>query len=229
MIGFLKSFTPLLKRLKKYPVEIILLTAALIITVSALTIYAKNNQNQEIETDSPRLLPTESRFGGQSKIFADVSGSVKKPNVYEIEFGARLKDLINKASGLSEDADVVFFNRNFNLSRIVTDQEKVYVPSISEISNGIFIQNQRTLDYVSPVLFTNLPAQSTEIDLGLSDNEIISINSATLEELDQLPGIGEVTANKIIANRPYSTIEELLTKKIVNKSVYDKIKSLISN
>lgn len=221
MSGFIKSFNPILKRLKKYALEIILLTLALIITISALVIYAKNglSANEEIETDS----------SGQSKIFVDVSGAVKKPNVYEIEFGARLKDLINKAGGLSEEADIIFFNRNFNLARIVTDQEKVYVPSALEIGNGIFIQNQQTLDYASPVSTANLPSQLTQTDLGLNSNEIININSATLEELDQLPGVGEVTANKIIANRPYSTIEELLSKKIVNKSVYDKINSLISN
>jgi competence protein ComEA len=226
MSNFFKSFNPILKRLKKYTLEIILLSVALIITISALVIYANNNQvsGPREKTENSQTLPITS-----ANIFVDVSGSVKKPNVYQIEFGARLKDLINKAGGLSDDADRVFFNRNFNLSQIVTDQEKVYIPSILEISDGIFIQNQRTLDYVSPILTANLTSQSTETNLRLPNNEIISINSGTLEELDQLPGVGEVTANKIIANRPYLTPEELLTKKIVNKSVYDKIKSLISN
>jgi competence protein ComEA len=56
---------------------------------------------------------------------------------------------------------------------------------------------------------------------------LISINDSTIEELDQLPGIGQITANKIISNRPYTTIEDLLTKKVVNKGVFEKIKNLI--
>ena len=226
MSGFFKSFEPLLKKSKKYLLEIILLTVALIITITALVIYAKNNQNvnEEIEPSPTRLRPDSiGTTARQGKIFVDVSGAVKKPNIYQIDFGARLKDIIDKAAGLSDEADKMFFNRNFNLARIVTDQEKIYVPSITEINNGIFIQNQRTLDYVSPTISTGIASNAPTEDT----NQLISLNSATIEELDQLPGIGQTTANKIIKNRPYSNIEELLTKKVVNKSVYEEIKELI--
>lgn len=196
----------------------------MIITITALVIYVNNSQNSEekIEIDPSRLRQD---FGGQGKIFVDVSGAIKKPNIYQVDFGARIKEVIDKAGGLSDEADMIFFNRNFNLARIVTDQEKIYIPSIMEINSGIFVQNQRTLDYVSPVtgVIYNAPTTNTPID-----NQLINLNSATIEELDQLPGIGQVTANKIITNRPYSNIEELLTKKVVNKSVYEKIKNLIS-
>jgi competence protein ComEA len=215
MNGFIESFAPLLIRLRKYFLEIILLTAALIITIIALVVYAKNNQqntNQEITTNN------QSEQTLSEKVFVDISGAVKKPNIYQIDFGARLKDVVDKAGGLSDEADSVFFNRNFNLARIVSDQEKIYIPSVAEIDNGIFIQNQRTLDYTLP---------ATSITNSASINNAINLNSATIEELDQLPGIGQITANKIIVNRPYSTIDELLTKKVVNKSVFEKIKSLI--
>ena len=218
MIGFFKSFAPLLKKSKKYLLEIILLTAALVITITALFLYV-NNDKQAVGVGLDR--PSAEVI----KIFVDVSGAVKKPNVYEISFGARLKDVVDKAGGLSDEADTVFFNRNFNLARIVTDQEKIYVPSIVEINSGIFIQNQRTLDYVLPVTgdVNNAPTTDTP-----TNNQLINLNSATIEELDQLPGIGQTTANKIIKNRPYSSIDELLTKKAVNKSIYEKIKALIS-
>jgi len=224
MNNFFKSFAPFLKklRLKKYLAEIILLTVALVITFAALVLYAKNSQentDQEITTNNqPEQTLSE-------KIFIDVSGAVKKPNVYEISFGARLKDVVDKADGLSEEADKMFFNRNFNLARIVIDQEKIYVPSVMEINSGIFIQNQRTLDYVSPVtgIINNTPTTDTP-----TNNQLINLNSATIEELDQLPGVGQTIANKIITGRPYATLEELLTKKVVNKSVYEKIKGLIS-
>ena len=212
MNGFIKSFSPLLKKSKKYFLEIILLTVALVITIIAFAVYAKNNQentDQEIVTNNQ---PDQILFG---KIFVDVSGAVKKPNVYKILFGARIKDIVDRAGGLSDEADTVFFNRNFNLARIVIDQEKIYVPSIMEINNGIFIQNQRTLDYTLPTVSSTGIASNAP-----TDNSLINLNSATIEELDQLPGIGQTTANKIIKNRPYVTIEELLTKKVINKNVF---------
>lgn len=222
MTGFFKSFAPLLKKWRKYLLEIILLTVALTITITALAIYTKNNQEN---TDQGITANNQLEQTLSEKIFVDVSGAVKKPDLYQVMFGARLKDVIDKAGGLSDEADTVFFNRNFNLARIITDQEKIYVPSTWEINNGVFAQNQRTLDYSSPAIVST----NTGIDTGSSETPSqININSATVEELDQLPGIGQVTANKIIKNRPYSTIEELLTKKVVNKSVYEKIKGLIS-
>jgi competence protein ComEA len=226
MNGFIKSFTPLLKKLKKYLLEIILLTVALIITITALVIFVKNNQNSKEEIDTSLASPNPAKVGegGSTKIFVDVSGAVKKPDVYEVSFGARLKDIIKIAGGLSDEADRVFFSRNFNLARIIADQEKIYIPSVWEINNGVFAQNQRILDYSLPAVVPT----NTGTDTGSSEiPSQININSATVEELDTLPGIGQVTANKIIQNRPYSVIEELINKKVVNKSVYEKIKSQI--
>ncbi|MFA5770084.1 MAG: helix-hairpin-helix domain-containing protein [Patescibacteria group bacterium] len=225
MSNFIKSFSPLFKRLKlkKYLLEIILLSIAIFLTIIALIIYVKNGQTTN-EINSSEALPSLNTSTDKVDIFVDVSGSVKKPNLYQVNYGARIKDVIDKAGGLSDEADVMFFNRNFNLARVVSDQEKIYIPSAVEINNGIFIQNQRTLDYTSPTTSTVI-ANNSPTD---TDSQIINLNSATIEELDQLPGIGQVTANKIITNRPYTILEELLTKKVVNKGVFEKIKNLIS-
>ena len=223
--GFFKSFTPLFKKLKlnKYLIEVILLIIASVITITALNIYVKNNKentNQEI------IINNQSEQTLSGKIFVDVSGAVKKPNIYQVGFGARIKEVIDVAGGLSDDADVLFFNRNFNLARVVSDQEKIYVPSISEINNGIFIQNQLLIDYKTPI---NNQSLNTDNQSPSTNNQsLININDSTVEELDQLPGVGQVTTNKIIDNRPYSTLEELLIKKIVNKGVFEKIRSLIT-
>jgi competence protein ComEA len=220
MNGFIKSYTPILKGLRKYTVEIILVLLALTITVASLFIFIKNNQSGDGENfiDEASLSP----IVKQQTIFIDISGSIKKPNLYQVNSGTRLKEIIEKAGGLSEDADIVFFNRNFNLARILIDQEKIYIPSVTEINNGIFIQNQQTLD--------NFIQKTDNISVTPSNNanQLINLNSATIEELDQLPGIGLVTANKIVTSRPYSVIEELLTKKVINKSVFEKIKSLVT-
>ena len=225
MNNFIKSFSPLLKRLKlkKYFLEIVLLTISIIITVTALTIYIKNGREN---TDQTIILNDQPEKVLSEKILVDVSGAVKKPNIYQVDFGARIKEVIDMAGGLSDDADVLFFNRNFNLARVVSDQEKIYVPSISEINNGIFIQNQLLIDYKTPI---NNQSLNTDNQSPSTNNQsLININDATVEELDQLPGVGQVTANKIINSRPYTTLEELLIKKIVNKGVFEKIKSLIT-
>ena len=226
MNGFFKSFAPILKRLKRYLLEFILLSVALIIIVASFVIYIKNSQIQgeTIASPIPTALQLSLDENKPSKIFVDVSGAVKNPGVYEVLYGIRIKNIIDKAGGLSDEADIEFYNRNFNLARIVSDQEKIYVPSVAEINSQIFTQNQRTLDYSSPAVVT---INATKVAPSEIQSQI-SINSGTSEELDQLPGVGPATADKIIKNRPYSAIEDLVTKKVLSKSVFDKIKSLIT-
>ena len=104
------------------------------------------------------------------------------------------------------------------MARIVSDQEKIYIPSIWEVSNGFFIENPQTINQVSSLISN----QQSAINKSL-----ININSSTLEELDSLPGVGKVTAQKIIDNRPFKALEELINQKIITKSVFEKIKNLI--
>lgn len=208
----------LLKKLKKYRIEIVILTIAFLIAVVSLLIFFNTSQktDEEIEISSTRL---SQNFDGRAKIFVDVSGSINKPDLYEASNGTRLKEIIKKAGGLSDDADKSFFARNFNLARVVSDQEKIYIPSAWEINNGYFVENQQTLNYISP---------GAGIGSNVPTSYKININSDTIEELDTLPGVGKVTVQKIIDNRPFGALEELLNKKIVNKSVFENIKYLIT-
>jgi competence protein ComEA len=228
MKEFINSFSPFLKKLKKlkrYRLEILLLSLAFIITIISLILYQKN-QSAETNLTEENQLPYQPENLNSRKIFIDIAGAVNNPGVYEATIGARLKDVLTLAGGLSDDADKIFFQRNFNLARLVVDQEKIYVPSTWEVNNGIFIENSRTLDYISPqnIIQTETVAQNS----SQNTTEKININQAGIEELDALPGIGKITAQKIINNRPYQSIDELLTKKVVSKSTFEKIKDLIS-
>ena len=64
-------------------------------------------------------------------------------------------------------------------------------------------------------------------EAGATTADKINLNTASLSELDSLWGVGEVRAGEIVKNRPYAKVEELLTKKIVTKSVFEKIKDQI--
>ncbi len=206
------------KKIKKYLVELILIAAAVVTTVISLVLLSKTYQeNYQSSTTQSSIEPISSY--SQTTIFVDVSGSVNKPGLYEASNGARFKEMIDKAGGLTIDADKDFFSRNSNLSRVVSDQEKIYVPSTWEVSNGYFIEEPKTIA-------VNSASQSTNQAIATSD--LININSATIEELDKLPGVGAVVGQKIIDNRPFGALEELINKKVVNKNVYENIKNLIS-
>lgn len=214
----LKSFWN--KIWKKYQVELFLISGSLIITIVSVVLYFKNIDDRQT---SLNLVQQEKIIQSPAlEIFVDIAGAVETPNVYQLKSGARLKDVLKLAGGLSTNADTSFFTRNYNLSRLVTDQEKIYIPSVDEVANGLFVENIRALDYTQPQLIQKEP-QASE-----SDSELINLNLASLEELDQLSGVGKVTAEKIIRNRPYGSVEELLTKKTINKSVFEKIKNLIT-
>jgi competence protein ComEA len=139
-----------------------------------------------------------------AEIFVDVAGAVVKPGVYKLAAGSRIADAINTAGGFSSLADSQFISKGVNLAQKLSDGAKIYVPQKGESGSVVGI------------------AQSS------SSSGLININSATSNQLDTLPGIGPVTAQKIIAGRPYSRIEELLEKKIVGASTFEKIKDKIS-
>lgn len=73
-------------------------------------------------------------------------------------------------------------------------------------------------------------SSDTPLNIGLqtSNNQQININTASFSDLRTLPGVGPVTANKIINNRPYSSIQDLLLKRAVGKKEFGKIKDRIT-
>lgn len=209
MKGFLSSLNPLLSQ---YKIEIILLSLALAATLFSVIFFFLSIQRIPDE----ELISQGQIFTSipQEKYFVDLQGSVERPDVYEISSGARLKDILIASGGLSADADRIYFARNFNLARLLKDQEKIYIPSLYETETNLLSQNENVL------------VQNIQLSNKVEDT--VNINTATLDELDTLPGIGKITAQKIIQNRPYENVQELLDKKIVNKSVFENIKRLVS-
>ncbi|MGB9882972.1 MAG: helix-hairpin-helix domain-containing protein [Microgenomates group bacterium] len=206
------------KKLKKYWLEIIFISIAGFITTVSLFFYLKTKEDSQTPIIT-QTKATENQTKFKKEIWVDVSGSVNNPGLYRASNNTRLKDIIDQAGGLSDQADKGFFYRNFNLARFVSDQEKIYIPSYWEVQNGYFVEN--------PQLINNSQANLLPFNNENSTN-LVSINNASIDELDTLPGIGKTLAQKIINNRPFQSLEELLTKKIINQSTFEKIKDLIS-
>lgn len=139
-----------------------------------------------------------------SSLKVDVEGAVIRSGVYELSGGARLQDALVAAGGLAGDADRDFVSKNINLAAKVVDGGKVYIPKRGE--RVAAVSGQGTV---------------TGVDVKLN------INSASEGVLDKLPGVGTVTAQKIISGRPYSKIDDLVSKKVLGQSAYDKIKGMI--
>lgn len=147
-----------------------------------------------------------------SKLMADVGGAVIKPGVYELKGGARVNEALIAAGGLGETADREWVEKNLNLAAKVIDGQKIYIPSEGESNK---VESNK-----------DVPSLSNPPVGGFSEK--INVNTASVAELDTLWGVGEATAKKIIDNRPYGAVEELLTKKAVKNNVYEAIKNQIT-
>ncbi len=144
--------------------------------------------------------PKESIVSGIKKISVDVSGAVIKPGVYQLEESKRVEDAVLVAGGLAENANGEYVSKYLNMAQKLSDGMKIYVPKVGEqYSGGTNVQ-------------------------GLPAGRQVNINTATQAELEALPSIGPVTASKIISGRPYSKVEDILTLKLLSKSVFEKIK-----
>ncbi len=141
----------------------------------------------------------------QKTLSVDVSGAVSKPGVYDLSDGSRIEDAVALAGGFTEGVNKEYISKSLNMAQKLSDGTKIYIPFEGE-------QPAR------------IATQSVAGGGNTSNNSSVNINTATQAELESLPGIGPVTASKIISDRPYQTIEDLLNKKIVSKTVFDKIK-----
>ncbi len=145
-------------------------------------------------------------------IIVDVEGAVVKPGTYSLNQGARVQEALVLALGLSEKADRNWVEKNLNLAAKLSDGAKIYIPRLGEAQNS-------TTNVVQGV--------SSGTDT-VGSSALINVNNASLGELDTLPGVGPATAQKIIGNRPYTTVDELLSKKSVNSKVFSQIKDRVS-
>jgi competence protein ComEA len=149
-----------------------------------------------------------------------ICGCVKAPGVYEVTQGSRIVDLTTLCGGFTQDACV----EAVNLAAVLSDAEKVYIPSITEVNQ----QGINFLEATSSGGTTNgKDGQNTSLQ-----GKKININSANAEELMVLPGIGEQIAKNIIDYRnqygAFNIKEDLKNVKGIGEKKFEQIKDLIS-
>lgn len=159
---------------------------------------------------------------GLGKVYmVDVEGAIFHPGVIQVPSGSRVEDVLVRAGGLRDDADQAYIARYINRAMKVADGMKLYIPTMNETSYNN--ENKNNSD-ANVAQYNKIGNQS---DAGGGVAGRISINAASKDQLDTLPGIGPVTAQKIIDNRPYQTVDELVSKKAVGQSVFETIRSLV--
>lgn len=219
---------------KQIILGIIILVILGIISYFSVNYYLKNKkskkENKEIVV---KKISKEKYSSKETKkmLLVDIKGEVYKPGIYELEESARVIDVINKAGGLTENANTTVIN----LSKKIIDEMVIIIYSNAEVEDftktkekeNLLIDACKQKDENS---LTNDACIDKDNDKTLSGK--ISINTASVEELMKLPGIGESKAKSIIeyrnTNGPFNSIEDIMKVTGIGENLFAQIKEFIT-
>jgi competence protein ComEA len=143
----------------------------------------------------------------RSLLVVHVVGSVRRPGLYRLRDGARIADAVRRAGGASRGADLAALN----LAAPLVDGVQVLVPSVQATSS---------------------PDTGGEPGVGTAAGGVISLSSATVEELDELPGVGPITAQKIVDYRdehgPFASVDDLDAVPGVGPTRIEQLRELVT-
>ena len=169
----------------------------------------KEESVEEIEAVVTTVLAekTEESSTQETVIFVDIKGAVKNPGVYQMKVGDRVKDALDAAGGLTAEAD----SQKVNLAQRVEDQMVIVVPKVGEEGAAA------------------IPAGATSKEATKEGK--VNINTATVEELKTLKGVGEKKAEAIIEyrkkNGSFKTKEDLMKVRGIGKKLFDSFQERI--
>lgn len=149
---------------------------------------------------------------GNSEVVIDIEGEVMKPGVYRLAAGSRVSEGLIAAGGLGAAADREWVAANVNQAQRLTDGMKIYIPNRNNPTSAKAAEGQGNIQGVN--------------------TKIISLNSATIEELDTLPGIGPSLGQRILdyrqANGGFKKVEEIKLVGGIGEKLYERVKDKIS-
>ncbi len=226
--------------MKKYKIISIVVLISLFV-ISYLIYVNRSNQvsatNEEVldnsEIDTKKVVEI-------SKIKVDIKGMVNNPGVYEVDDGSRVIDVINMAGGLTEFADT----STINLSKKLKDENVIIIESSKELEKVIEYKyiyqecdcpvfNDACLDKEN--IINNIQNNQTDDSNNKKtelNNQLISINNGSLDDLQKIPGIGESKAKSIINYREekglFNSLEDIMNVSGIGASLFEKIKDYIT-
>ncbi len=172
----------------------------------------ENNDKIDEKKEKVENIREESKISNK-EITVFVSGEVNKPGVVTLKEGERLAVAVEKLGGTTKKADL----NNINLAMKVKDEEHYIIPKYGDIKREK----------------NNKEESITEKDNSndKEESQKININTASIEELDKLPGVGEATANKIVNHRKengdFKNIEEIKNVNGIGDKKFENMKDLI--
>lgn len=164
---------------------------------------ASNDDSFILESSPTSPEPNNSGSVNSDSIWIDIGGAVAEPGLKEIVYTSgekpRLNLAIEAAGGWDNQANFTYINKTLNLAREIQDGEKIYIPyEYEEIE---------------------LSSSSKSVSDNKTSTETISLNNASEIELQQLIGVGEVRATNIVQNRPFSSLEEAVSMKVITQKI----------
>ena len=208
---------------------IIVILAILSITMSTLFITKKR-----VVTKTVTLISKEEKKEVINKIKVDIKGNVANPGVIELDEGSRVIDAIKVAGGLLDNSNTELIN----LSMKLKDEMTIIIYTNKEINDYKKNLNKKEIVYVEvPICPDKINDACINKDTKNSSkkdiqNEKVSINTATIDELQKIPGIGASKANDIISyrekNGSFNTIEDIKQVSGIGDALFEKIKDNIT-
>ena len=207
---------------------------SIIIFITSIFLYKQNSSNafkekymteifteessDNIENDSSKkeniVMRNENNLD-KNKIVVEIKGEVVRPDVYHLEEGSIIKDLIDMAGGVTEEADLSCINRAEEL----VNHELIIIGNINDETTSSVVQNISI-------------SSGSSTDNSNKSSTLININTEDLEELKQITGIGDIKAQSIIdyreANGGFKSLEELKNVDGIGDKTFEKIKDEIT-
>ena len=165
--------------------------------------------------------PGESTGGPQDSgvVVVEVAGAVAHPGVFRLPTGSRVADVIDAAGGYGPRVDTTRVGQELNLAARVQDGDRVHVASRDEAVT------------TSEPAGTSVAGDRGGTGSGGTNGGLVDLNLATAEALDQLPGIGPVTAAKILAAReeaPFVSVDDLRSRGILGEKTFERLRDLVA-